>query len=72
MLLKESTQDAEYPGAVPRMIKKGIEISLNKRMYSCKKEADAPRSKTIIHFYKEVCAAEVQCYFRFSETSQRG
>ena len=36
------------------------------------RQTDAPRSKTIIHFHTEVCAARVQSYFRFTENSWQG
>ena len=41
-------------------------------MHSCKRETDAPRSKTFIHFYTNVCPAGVQCYFKFTETTDKG
>ena len=74
MLLKESAPDDEYRSEKGHEKKRGLnKIRFPyKRMHSCKRKTDVPRSKTFIYFHMEVCTAGMQFYFRFSETTRQG
>ena len=68
-LNKRSIVKRKYPG---RRISRGHSENGQERKQGFNRETDALRSETIIHFHAEVCAARVQCYFRFTENSQQG